>query len=177
VPTNRTPRDRHRKPRIDDETLALFVELEAAPPRRRESDSFKAQDKELHQRLGLWGERLCSQVSVLDRREEHHRPGSPQAADTTRRPHSCGHPAGYRTITRSDLQTPSQCDATFFHVPERRVIVLRCKRCHARATFRLCRVVEEVFRCHWIILWHTCCFGTALQRAVERGVSTIKPEE
>jgi hypothetical protein len=48
-------------------------------------------------------------------------------ADDRRRPHSSGHPAGYRAITRSDLKTvPSQCDVAFFHVPERRVIVLRC---------------------------------------------------
>jgi hypothetical protein len=82
--TKRTRVSRLRSPPFDAETLALFVDLEAAPPRRGESDGFKAQDKELHQRLGLWGERLCSQVSVLDRREEHHRPGSPQAADFKR---------------------------------------------------------------------------------------------
>jgi hypothetical protein len=82
--SKRTPLSRRRKPIFDDETLALFVELEATPTRLRKADDFKARDRELHRRLGLGGEWFCSVCSVLDRREAHHRPDSPQAADFNR---------------------------------------------------------------------------------------------
>jgi hypothetical protein len=51
---------------------------------RSAARGFKARDKELHQRLGLWGERLCSQVSVLDRDDEYYRPGAFQEDDWRR---------------------------------------------------------------------------------------------
>jgi hypothetical protein len=67
MPSKRHPLHRRRTPPIDDEALKLFVELEATPPARRKSRAFDARDYELHRMLGLWGERRCSQVSVLDR--------------------------------------------------------------------------------------------------------------
>jgi hypothetical protein len=72
MPSNRTPLNRARSPRIDSETIALFKELNAVPERRRESQEFQARDKELHERLGLGYERLCSQVSTLDPRPTTH---------------------------------------------------------------------------------------------------------
>jgi hypothetical protein len=45
--TNRTPINRTRTPIIDAETLALFVELNAVPKRRRDTDTFKQRDREL----------------------------------------------------------------------------------------------------------------------------------
>jgi hypothetical protein len=33
---------------------------------RRDNDAFFEQDRRLHKLLGLWGPRLCTQVSVLD---------------------------------------------------------------------------------------------------------------
>ena len=59
-----------RRPEFSDEALQLFRQLEAVPERlRRDNDEFKAQDRRLHKLLGLWGARLCTQVSVLDREE------------------------------------------------------------------------------------------------------------
>ena len=59
-----------RRPEFSDEALALFRQLEGVPERmRRDNDEFKAQDRRLHKLLGLWGPRLCTQVSVLDREE------------------------------------------------------------------------------------------------------------
>jgi hypothetical protein len=89
MPTKRHPLDRRRKPVIDDEAVALFCELEAELGERDylhegRGAEFKARDKDLHQRLGLGGEWFCSVVSVLDRRTEHHSPGSPQDADFRR---------------------------------------------------------------------------------------------
>ena len=82
---NRTPRERPRKPLIDDETLALFVKLESQGRRDLRSDrAFSDQDRELHRRLGLGAEWFCSVVSVLDRATEHYRPDSIQGEDFRR---------------------------------------------------------------------------------------------
>jgi hypothetical protein len=77
MPTKRTVINRQRTPPIDAETVKLFAELEAVPPRRRKSDEFKARDRELHRRLGLGGEWLCAVVSVLDRGPHYYLPESP----------------------------------------------------------------------------------------------------
>ena len=53
--------------------LALFMELNAVPKRRRESQSFK--DRELARRLGLGGEWLCDVTSVTDDERVSHRTG------------------------------------------------------------------------------------------------------
>jgi hypothetical protein len=87
VPTNRTPLNRHRTPLFDEETVALFVELENTPPRRRKSKEFDQKDYALHKRLGLGGERLCSQVSVLDRRATYYRPEAVIQYEDWRRVH------------------------------------------------------------------------------------------
>jgi hypothetical protein len=73
--SKRTPIDRRRSRRIDRETVARFKELELTPPRRRNTDTFKEQDYALHGQLGLGYERLCAQISVLDRRPHYYRPG------------------------------------------------------------------------------------------------------
>ncbi len=70
-----------RRPAFPPEMLELFARLEDTPPRKRRSQWFKDADYGLHRRLGVGFERLCSQVSVLDRRRCHHRPESPQAED------------------------------------------------------------------------------------------------
>jgi hypothetical protein len=87
--SKRTTIDRHRKPLIDDTTLSLFCELESMPRRGgyhawRSNDEIRRLDRELHERLGLGGEWFCSVCSVLDRRAEHHNPGSLQDADFRR---------------------------------------------------------------------------------------------
>ena len=55
--------------------LALFMELNAVPKRRRESQSFKDRDRELARRLGLGGEWLCDVTSVTDDERVSHRTG------------------------------------------------------------------------------------------------------
>jgi hypothetical protein len=70
MPTKRTPLDRQRKPVLDAETLALFMELEGVPRRQRKNREFNDRDYELHRRLGLGAERLCSQVSVFEGDDE-----------------------------------------------------------------------------------------------------------
>jgi hypothetical protein len=76
MPTKRTPLNRARKAIIDAGTLALFVELENTPMRRRHSAEFKRRDRELARRLGLGSEWFCACCSVLDRdREPCHPPG------------------------------------------------------------------------------------------------------
>jgi hypothetical protein len=81
----RTPLERRRTPRIDDETLRLFTELEHAPLQHRKSDDFKQRDRELARRLGLGGEWLCSVASVTNRkRTSYYREGSPQREDWLR---------------------------------------------------------------------------------------------
>ena len=67
--------DRPRTPRIDSETLALFMELNAVPKRRRESQSFKDRDREPARRLGLGGEWMCDVCSVTDDERVSHRTG------------------------------------------------------------------------------------------------------
>jgi hypothetical protein len=85
MPTKRTPLNRQRSPRIDSETLALFVELEAVPPRQRKGVEFRQRDRELHQRLGLGSEWFCSVCSVLDgSRVPYYAAGSPQEDDWRR---------------------------------------------------------------------------------------------
>jgi hypothetical protein len=55
-----------RRPTFSTEAIALFVELEAVPPQRRDSQTFKNQEHELARRLGLVSEWwTCN--SVLDR--------------------------------------------------------------------------------------------------------------
>jgi hypothetical protein len=73
--TNRTPIDRQRTPRIDAETLALFVELENTPKRSRKSQSFKDRDRALARRLDLGGEWICDVTSVTDDERVSHRTG------------------------------------------------------------------------------------------------------
>jgi hypothetical protein len=65
--TRRVPLHRRRVPAIAADALALFVELEQVPKRRRSAQTFKDSERELHRMLGLvdsW--RLCCN-SVLDR--------------------------------------------------------------------------------------------------------------
>jgi hypothetical protein len=65
--TRRTPLHRRRVPAIAADALALFVQLEQVPKRRRSAQTFKDSERELHRMLGLvdsW--RLCCN-SVLDR--------------------------------------------------------------------------------------------------------------
>jgi hypothetical protein len=45
--TKGTQRNRHRTPPIDAETLALFVEHEKTPRRRRDTDTVNNGDREL----------------------------------------------------------------------------------------------------------------------------------
>ena len=75
MPSNRTPLNRQRSPIMDAETLALFVELESTPKRRRDSQKFKDRDRELARRLGLGGEWLCDVTSVTDDERVSHRTG------------------------------------------------------------------------------------------------------
>jgi hypothetical protein len=65
--TKRTPINRRRLPHVAPAAVALFVELEQVPKRRRSAQTFKDGERELHRMLGLvdsW--RLCCN-SVLDR--------------------------------------------------------------------------------------------------------------
>jgi len=65
--TRRTPLHRRRVLAIAADALALFVELEQVPKRRRSAQTFKDGERELHRMLRLvdsW--RLCCN-SVLDR--------------------------------------------------------------------------------------------------------------
>jgi hypothetical protein len=81
----RTPLNRHRKPLFDAETLALFVELEQTPMRRRKSRAFSDRTTNCIAGLGLGAARLCSQVSVLGRETAPYRPpGYPQHDDWMR---------------------------------------------------------------------------------------------
>lgn len=73
--TNRTPINRTRTPIIDAETLALFVELNAVPKRRRDTDTFKQRDRELARRLDLGGEWMCDVCSVTDASHKSYRTG------------------------------------------------------------------------------------------------------
>jgi hypothetical protein len=73
--TNRTPINRTRTPIIDAETLALFVELNAVPKGRRDTDTFKQRDRELARRLDLGGEWLCDVCSVTDASHKSYRTG------------------------------------------------------------------------------------------------------
>ncbi|MBV8444099.1 MAG: hypothetical protein JO312_26670 [Hyphomicrobiales bacterium] len=85
MPSKRTLLDRHRKPLIDDETMALFVQLESMGlGSRNGDDEIRRLERQLHERLGICGEWFCSVVSVLDRRTESRRPGSPQDEDFRR---------------------------------------------------------------------------------------------
>jgi hypothetical protein len=83
MPTKRTILDRPRRPpTFTDEILALFRELDATPKRNRESDDFKAKERELMKALDLANEWRFSMCSVLSRdREPCHPPGSPAAID------------------------------------------------------------------------------------------------
>ena len=72
---NRTPINRTRTPIIDAETLALFVELDAVPKRRRDTDTFKQRDRELARRLDLGGEWMCDVCSVTDASHKSYRTG------------------------------------------------------------------------------------------------------
>ena len=73
--TYRTPLNRLRSPPIDAETLALFVELNAVPKRRRDTDTFKQRDRELARRLDLGGEWMCDVCSVTDASHKSYRTG------------------------------------------------------------------------------------------------------
>jgi hypothetical protein len=73
--TNRTPLNRVGSPPIDAETLALFVELNAVPKRRRGSQTFKDRDRQLARRLDLGGEWMCEVTSVTDDERVSHRTG------------------------------------------------------------------------------------------------------
>jgi hypothetical protein len=75
VSTNRTPINRTRTPVIDAETLALFVELNAVPKRRRDSQNFKDRDRQLARRLDLGGEWMCDVTSVTDDERVSYRTG------------------------------------------------------------------------------------------------------
>jgi hypothetical protein len=74
--TKRAPINRRRLPHVAPAAVALFVELEQVPKRRRSAQTFKDGERELHRMLGLvdsW--RLCCN-SVLDRsRSPCHPPG------------------------------------------------------------------------------------------------------
>ena len=59
---------KERRPSLSAEAIALFVELEAIPRRRRHEDlELRAKECALHEMLGLWIEWRCSVCSVLDR--------------------------------------------------------------------------------------------------------------
>jgi len=73
--TNRTPINRMRTPIIDREALALFVELENTPKRRRNTHTFKQRDRELARRLDLGGEWMCDVCSVTDASRRSYRTG------------------------------------------------------------------------------------------------------
>jgi hypothetical protein len=75
MPTKRTTINRQRTPTIDAETLALFVELNAVPMRRRDTDTFKQRDRALARRLDLGGEWMCDVCSVTDPSRKSYRTG------------------------------------------------------------------------------------------------------
>jgi hypothetical protein len=82
MPTKRVILDRPRRVTCSAEVVVLFAELDAIPKRARDSDSFKAKDRELARRLDLANEWFFSRCSVLDRSAEPcHPPGSPAAID------------------------------------------------------------------------------------------------
>jgi hypothetical protein len=67
MPTNRSTIDRPRRTAtIPPEAVELFRKLDATPSRQRKSAEFRAQDKALHQALGLWGDRICAAYGLLD---------------------------------------------------------------------------------------------------------------
>jgi hypothetical protein len=84
MPTKRRVLDRPRRPSFTAEALALFVELEAVPPRRRHTDEFQAKDRELARMLGLGSEWLCSVASVTDRWRPRSPPRRPAEHDQHR---------------------------------------------------------------------------------------------
>jgi hypothetical protein len=57
--TKRTPINRRRLPHVAPAAVTLFVELEQVPKRRRNAQTFKDGERELHRMLGLvsewWG--------------------------------------------------------------------------------------------------------------------------
>jgi hypothetical protein len=57
-----------RKSVFSDGVLTLFAQLDAVPLRDRETDAFKAKDRELARLLGLSGPWLCDVASVTDGR-------------------------------------------------------------------------------------------------------------
>jgi hypothetical protein len=59
---------RPRRATFTNEVLTLFAELDATPRRERDSNAFKAKDRELHRLLGLSGQWFCSVASVTDGR-------------------------------------------------------------------------------------------------------------
>ena len=72
--TKRIPLNRTRKPLIDPETLALFIELENVPLRQRKSREFEERAYALAVKLGLNSEHFCSRCSVLDRERQPYHP-------------------------------------------------------------------------------------------------------
>jgi hypothetical protein len=64
--TRRTPLYRRRVPPVAADALALFIELDRVPKRRRNAQAFKDGERELARLLGLTAE-LWSGNSVLDR--------------------------------------------------------------------------------------------------------------
>ena len=84
MPSRRTTINRPRTPVINAEMVAEFKALELAPKGRRDSQQFKERDIALHQQLGLWRERFCYQVSVLNARPSSHRVDEPQHKDWAR---------------------------------------------------------------------------------------------
>ena len=64
--TRRTPLHRRRLPPVAADALALFMELEGTPKRRRSAQTFKDGERELHRMLGLTSEWWTGN-SVLDR--------------------------------------------------------------------------------------------------------------
>jgi hypothetical protein len=73
-----------RRPSFSAEALALFVELEAVPLRRRHSQEFRERDRALARMLGLGGEWLCSVASVTDRERPRSPPTRPAEHDAHR---------------------------------------------------------------------------------------------
>ena len=62
--------------------LALFRRLEGVPLRRRKSDQFRAEERQLHRLLHVYADAMCSSTSVLDR--EPRQPGYYPAEATYR---------------------------------------------------------------------------------------------
>ena len=75
MPSGRRSIVRQPLPRIDPETLALFLKLEHQRPSQRD----RAEERKLHEQLDLLGEWFCSCQDVFDRRRKPlHPPGYPQ---------------------------------------------------------------------------------------------------